>query len=570
MARFDPSQHLDLPDLSDKGKDLPKDMWDPLPSDDDDSEEAKKKRAINIQPWMQQAKLRPDDSLWGYNWSGDYGNFFRHPYGPSAGSQAGAPAGSQYGWQSAEDAGDNPRVWADWELYDDQPPLPDEPDPWQPIPDLDKGWDSFLSNAQSAHDKVAREQTELWNVLQYGIDNPDITGGLTKEGKADYEFLKQYRVKEGGRPLVEGYGEEQWKGEALKGDWSDFYQPVKEPIGDTSGPGDHFLPSDPNSRYKNWDDWREQVPITEEYLARGRKPGDPDYTPPPSFPGQDIPTKLAQSGWSNEGDTWNWIDKTYGHDAGQWYKDNLDKPLDQNPFIDGYIPFTDKARKDSFGGEIAQIASSEGLQPGMIPSLQDNLARDTKQQRLAQETGTAIRQLETDQRSSEPTLAERLQNIPSLGSNIPGLPTGIGSNFIKTANDYLNIGSTAEKSRWGPIDMLKDEFKQRGLPGDGTKGGWDVTRGLRPGVPASQGGFGSGPTELARRALKTGGRLAKGAANLGVGIAADWATDKFLIPHVERAGQRMGKSLKNWANEFDARGSQYNPTLNRNVLRIPN
>ena len=61
--------------------------------------------------------------------------------------------------------------------------------------------------------------------------------------------------------------------------------------------------------------------------------------------------------------------------------------------------------------EIAQIASSEGLQPGMIPSLEDNIARDTKQQRLAQETGTAIRQLETDQRSSEPTLAERLAGL---------------------------------------------------------------------------------------------------------------------------------------------------------------
>ena len=76
-----------LPDIDPElgsGLNIPYD----LPDDDDDSEEAKKKRAINIQPWMQQAKLRPDDTLWGYNWSGDYGNFFRHPYGPSTGSQA--------------------------------------------------------------------------------------------------------------------------------------------------------------------------------------------------------------------------------------------------------------------------------------------------------------------------------------------------------------------------------------------------------------------------------------------------------------------------------------------------
>ena len=25
------------------------------------------------------------------------------------------------------------------------------------------------------------------------------------------------------------------------------------------------------------------------------------------------------------------------------------------------------------------------------------------------------------------------------------------------------------------------------------------------------------------------------------------------MPHVEKAGQRMGKSLKNWSNEFDAK-----------------
>ena len=396
--------------------------------------------------------------------------------------------------------------------------------------DYDAAWDYEKSRAQRIHDKVAREQTELWNALKYGIDNPDITGGLTEEGKADYEFLKQYRVKEGGNPFVDG-AREQWM--------EQFEIAGREP-------GKDDAPYRP-----------------------GPKPGDPDYTPPPSFPGQDIPKfEIADAGIPRTAD-WTGEGRPAAPESGyKWYPTN--NPNDPGGGFWSPDLNHEKWKVENLGGEIGQIASSEGLQPGMIPSLQDNLARDTKQQRLAQETGTAIRQLETDQRSSEPTLAERLQNIPSLGSNIPGLPTGIGSNFIKTANDYLNIGSTAEKSRWGPIDMLKDEFTQRGKPGDGTKGGWDPTRGLRPGVPSSQGGFGSGPTELARRALKTGGRLAKGAANLGVGIAADWAADKFLMPHVERAGQRMGKSLKNWANEFDARGSQYNPTLNRNVLRIPN
>lgn len=401
--------------------------------------------------------------------------------------------------------------------------------------------------------------------------------------------------------------------------WSDFYQPAEEPIGDTtapveeeapstrttSTPADHFLPSDPNSRYKTWDDWREQVPITEEYLARGRepnpddrpykgapKPGDPDYTPPPSFQGQDIPTKIADAGIPRTAD-WTGEGRPAAPESGmKWYPTN--NPNDPGGGFWSPDLNHEKWKVENLGGEIGQIASSESLQPGMIPSLEDNIARDTKQQRLAQETGTAIRQLETDQRSSEPTLAERLagldqtiadntyttgdkirdfvtesisnakevrKSIPSLSSNIPGLPTGIGSNFIKTANDYLNIGSTAEKSKWGLIDMVKDEIDQAQRTGGAGKGGWNPVRGM-PGYGTAKklltgqdnpGGFGSGPTEAGRRFFKTGGRLAKGAANLGVGIAADWAADKFLMPHVEKAGQRMGKSLKNWANEFDAK-----------------
>ena len=308
-----------LPDIDPDALRALQDLDIPYDLPDDDSEEAKKKRALNIQPWMQQARLRPDDSLWGYNWSGDYGNFYKQDDG-------------QYVWQSDEEAGDSPRVWDDWEFYDDQPPLPDElapdePDPWQPIPDLDKGWDSFLSNAQRMHDqgaaRDAASRTKYNSELaaakrQLAAAETDDDKKAAKQAISNAEFgidfLNKYQVYKGGNPLVEGYGEQQWKDEALKGDWSDFYQPVKEPIGDTTG----------------------EVDISPE------KEAETDQSP---------------------------IDYDLGGRAGA--KQRIDRIKE-------------------------------------IESLQDNLARETKQQRLAQETGTAIRQLETDQRSSEPTLAERL------------------------------------------------------------------------------------------------------------------------------------------------------------------
>jgi len=56
---------------------------------------------------------------------------------------------------------------------------------------------------------------------------------------------------------------------------------------------------------------------------------------------------------------------------------------------------------------------------------------------------------------------------------------------------------------WG--DLVIDDWKQRGKFGKGgAKGGWDFTRGFRPGVPANEGGFMSGPTPLGRQAVLRG------------------------------------------------------------------
>ncbi len=54
-------------------------------------------------------------------------------------------------------------------------------------------------------------------------------------------------------------------------------------------------------------------------------------------------------------------------------------------------------------------------------------------------------------------------------------------------------------------DLFIDDWKQRGKFGKGgTKGGWDLTRGFRPGVPANEGGFMSGPTPLGRQVVLRG------------------------------------------------------------------
>ena len=54
-------------------------------------------------------------------------------------------------------------------------------------------------------------------------------------------------------------------------------------------------------------------------------------------------------------------------------------------------------------------------------------------------------------------------------------------------------------------DLFIDDWKQRGKFGKGgSKGGWDLTRGYRPGLPANEGGFMSGPTPLGRQVVLRG------------------------------------------------------------------
>ena len=72
--------------------------------------------------------------------------------------------------------------------------------------------------------------------------------------------------------------------------------------------------------------------------------------------------------------------------------------------------------------------------------------------------------------------------------------------FFKGQNTRIPNESAAS---WK--DLFIDDWKQRGKFGKGgSKGGWDFTRGFRPGVSANEGGFMSGPTPLGRQVVLRG------------------------------------------------------------------
>lgn len=80
------------------------------------------------------------------------------------------------------------------------------------------------------------------------------------------------------------------------------------------------------------------------------------------------------------------------------------------------------------------------------------------------------------------------------------MPNPIANWFFKGQNTRIPNESAAS---WK--DLFVDDWKQRGKFGKGgSKGGWDLTRGFRPGVPANKGGFMSGPTPLGRQAVLRG------------------------------------------------------------------
>ena len=78
-------------------------------------------------------------------------------------------------------------------------------------------------------------------------------------------------------------------------------------------------------------------------------------------------------------------------------------------------------------------------------------------------------------------------------------------NPFSGVKNWFNKGYSPKEDTMKWKDLLADDWKQRGKFGKGGKlGGWDLTRGFRPGVSAKEGGFMSGPTPAGRQAVKRG------------------------------------------------------------------
>ena len=80
---------------------------------------------------------------------------------------------------------------------------------------------------------------------------------------------------------------------------------------------------------------------------------------------------------------------------------------------------------------------------------------------------------------------------------------------VEGAKNWWNRGRNVNvkgenTARWfGRDGLFADDWKQRGKFGKGGKlGGWDFTRGFRPGVPANEGGMMSGPTPAIRQSIE--------------------------------------------------------------------
>ena len=117
-------------------------------------------------------------------------------------------------------------------------------------------------------------------------------------------------------------------------------------------------------------------------------------------------------------------------------------------------------------------------------------------------------------------------------------------NPFKGLMNWFNKGYTPKEDtmKWfGKNGLLADDWNQRGKFGkNGKLGGWDFTRGFRPGVSAEEGGLMSGPTPAGRQSVKRLFGFLTSFRGGGLATLASLVANDFLNPQPLADGTLTG------------------------------
>jgi len=135
---------------------------------------------------------------------------------------------------------------------------------------------------------------------------------------------------------------------------------------------------------------------------------------------------------------------------------------------------------------------------------------------------------------------------------------------------WYNKGRSPGENKMSWRKLLENDWKQRGKPGSGDKGGWDPTRGFRPGVDADKGGFGSGPTPAVRQAIE---RPFRALMNLFQsydlkGTLLNEETDKSLESSID-AALKETESIEDLKKVMDVLIKMMETEKNKKQRRLP-
>ena len=175
-------------------------------------------------------------------------------------------------------------------------------------------------------------------------------------------------------------------------------------------------------------------------------------------------------------------------------------------------------------GEDASIEQGKGIVEGMMKKKNDYAALTS----MGVERG-----LQT--LDSQGFFSGLFNTAKNVTENIPN-PIKTMMNYGSGVKDWFMKGWTPGESNMSWKDLMVDDWKQRGKFGkNGKLGGWDFTRGFRPGVSAKEGGFNSGPTPAGRQAfLRSIGLLLNPKAwVLGASIAPTALGDGTLTGNID-------------------------------------